>query len=361
MQKRILIISTNRLRRNGMSTVIMNYYRFMKHDGLKFDFAINNHIDADYRDEILARGDQVYLFKSRKSVPMMYIFRLRRLIKKNKYDVVHIHGNSGTILLEQLAARRMNAKVIVHAHGVQTNHPLIHKLTHKFLISNCDVALAASQSAGEFMFGQDKQFQVIPNGIRFDRFSFNLEDRKLFRNKLDLNENTKMILCVGAFTKEKNQAFLIRLFHRLVRIDANYRLVFIGQGDLMNDCKKLTMDLGIERLVFFLGKRDSVSEWYSAADIFALPSLHESFGIVALEAQANGLPCVLSDKLPYEVKLDNQVKFASVDCPSSQETWVQDILKSGRVTVTKNDFYCWGRRGYDIVRIASKVRDIYIS
>ena len=148
--KKILIINTNIFDRNGMSTVVMNYYEYMDRSNLPFDFIVNDYMDEDYKNYISRHGDNVYLFKNRKKNPMQYILQIKNIIKRNDYDVIHIHGNSSTVCAEIFAIKTSNirAKVILHAHGVRTDHPFIHKIFLKYINRNIDVALAASEKAG---------------------------------------------------------------------------------------------------------------------------------------------------------------------------------------------------------------------
>lgn len=357
--KKILIINTNIFDRNGMSTVVMNYYEYMDRSNLSFDFIVNDYMDEDYKNYISRHGDNVYLFKNRKKNPMQYILQIKNIIKRNDYDVIHIHGNSSTVCAEIFAIKTSNirAKVILHAHGVRTDHPFIHKIFLKYINRNIDVALAASEKAGEFLFKDFNEFTVIPNGIDVNKFKFNSEDRKRIRNKYSFNEKDKVLLHVGAFNGAKNQSFLIEMFNELLKIDNSYRLILIGDGELKNKKVSQVKKLNLDKRIKFLGEISDISPYYSASDVFLFPSNYEAFGIVALEAQANGLPCLVSDRLPTVVKLTNNLQFLKIG-ENQINTWIEFILKSKRDDNV--DYKAWSENGYEISTVAEKIRRIYL-
>ncbi|WP_203640796.1 glycosyltransferase [Levilactobacillus andaensis] len=356
--KNVLIICTNRMDRNGMATVIMNYYWYMNRKNLKFDFIVNEYIDPAFKKSILDNGDNIFVIKSRKKALLPYIWRVRQIVSSKKYDVVHIHGNSSTVCVELFAVKHVKGKIIVHAHGVQTNHPIVHRLFHNYLIKHCDIALAASEQAGLFLFGRDKDFTVIINGIDFVKYRFDSEKRKIFRNEYNVADETRLILNIGAFTKEKNQAFLIRVFRSICNQNSNYKLVLVGDGPLLKENKKLTTDLGLTDSIIFTGEQVNVSKIYSAADVFTLPSLYESFGIVGLEAQANGLPCILAERIPKSVDVSGSSKFLPVD-DYNVERWSSEIMNAQRTSENGNKYKEWEDNGYSIKTIAEEVRNIY--
>jgi len=358
--KKILVINTNIFDRNGMSTVVMNYYRYMNRSGLSFDFIVNEFMDPEYEKYILDHGDKVYLFKNRKNNPITYIHKIKKIIKKNNYDIIHIHGNSSTVAAEILAIKisGIKAKIILHAHGVRTDHPIIHKMFVKYINKNIDVALAASEMAGNFLFENFNKFMVVQNGIDIDEFKFNKDDRKEIRSKLRINDSTKVLLHVGAFNGAKNQTFLIKMFNELVKKDENYKLFLIGEGNLKKEKIDQVSKLKLENKVSFLGEIENISPYYSAADVFLFPSNYEPFGIVALEAQANGLPCLVSDRLPSTVRLTNNLEFLKIG-NNQIFTWIKHILNANRLNGV--DFKIWNDRGYDISSVTNRIRRIYIN
>lgn len=358
--KRILVINTNKFDRNGMSTVVMNYYEYMDRTGITFDFVSNEYMDPEFKSYILNHGDRVFLFKNRKSNPIAYVWKLRRIIANNNYDVIHIHGNSSTVAAEISAIKlsHCKSKIVLHAHGVTTNHPVIHRILVKYVNKNIDIALAASKSAGNFLFKNFNKFEVVKNGIDIDKFKFNLNDRKIIRGRLGLKEDEKLLLHVGAFNGAKNQTLLVKMFQELTKVDSKYKLVFIGDGGLRHKVELKVNKMGLQHRILFLGEINDVEKFYSAADVFLFPSKYEPFGIVALEAQANGLPCLVSTKLPMTVKLTNNIKFLPI-YESDIKKWIDSINDAHRIT--NINVSNWNHKGYNIRSVAKKIKEIYLN
>ncbi len=353
----ILVINTIPFDLNGMSMVIMNYYQYMDRTNIHFDFIANNYIDKSFKNIIEKNGDRVYILKSRNKYPFNYIKTLRELYKKNHYTAVHIHGNSATIELELFAFRKIKIYKIVHAHGVNTQHPFIHKILNPFFQKSYDIGLAASKNAGNWLF-KNKKFHIIRNGIDTDKFKFDPSVRAKIRSKYNLNKNL-VLLHVGAFTEQKNQQFLIKVFYKFQKQKHNARLLLAGKGKFINEIKQQTKSLGIANKVLFLGEFHNIAQIYSAADIFVFPSKFEPFGIVALEAQDSGLPCVLSNVLPKAVKQTTNVKFL----PLKINSWV-DFLKTIKIQTNekRNSHFDLNikKGGYSIKENAKDLRNLFL-
>ena len=166
------------------------------------------------------------------------------------------------------------------------------------------------------------KYKVIPNAIDIDQYKRNDEIRTIMRKKYRI-EDKIVIGHVGRFHFQKNHSFLIDIFEQLAKRNEKYRLILIGQGMLENDINKLVGQKGLEKKVIFCGVQSDTSKFYQMMDCFVLPSLFEGLGIVALEAQACSLPCVLSDQVPHIVKVNDNVSFLSLKADLSG--WVDGI------------------------------------
>lgn len=326
---KVLIINTVPFTRNGITSVIMNYYGQLKNE-VTFDFLANSEVSQEYEDEIQTSGSQLYFFKNRKKNFLSYTKFLKTIVKNGNYDIVHIHGNSSLMSIELFAIGN-KVKTIVHGHNVTTDYPLIHKLLYPYFITHYDFAFVPSKEAGNWLF-QEKQYYIIENGIELDKYKFNKLLRDSYRKTLGLTDKN-IILNVSNFSSQKNQSLLIEILPSLLKIDSTFYIVFIGEGIELDKQKAKVLELGIEANVTFLGSREDVSSLYSAADFFAFPTNWESLGLVAVEAQANGLPVAMSDTVPEIVKVNRNVKFLSNDSPSQ---WIEFILKEKRINQDSN-------------------------
>lgn len=354
---KILIINTIEFNRNGMSTMIMNYYKNFDHKKISVDFLVNKKIDDEYKKIIEQNNDQIFVFENRNRAPLSYIKMLKNLASKNKYDIVYVHGNSATMAAEEFALQKTDSKIIVHAHGETTDHPLLHKMLYPYFIKHYTDAFAASEGAGRFLF-KDKPFKVIKNGIDGNEFIFNQQLREEFRKKWHI-QNSKVILQVGAFTPQKNHQFTIDIFKKLIEIEPDFKLLLAGDGPLKSEIESMVKDLHLENNVIFLGEVSNLAKIYSAADYLIFPSAWEPFGIVALEGQMSGLPVFVSDAFSKSVAVTQNITFL----PLKESEWVKALSNSsgrdGIVTTDKKLINSLKTKGYDIRENACELTQLF--
>ena len=300
--------------------------------------AIEKFENADNIKELGALGCNVHYvgYVGGKFLKQLYVFRnLKELIAEGGYSAVHIHADvANKLFVSALAAKHAGCKKILlhsHATGVEGNRRFFKRLFHyacrrllKYLGTDY---LACSDIAGRWMFPNVKaeNVKVVNNGINLDKFHFSEEKRKAIRLKLGVDRKF-VIGHVGRFAYPKNHEYLIDTFKSVCVHDASAVLLLVGEGDLEEKIKAKVVKLGIDDRVIFYGISNNVSELFMAMDVFVLPSRFEGFGIVALEAQAVGLPCVLSDAVPSCVKFSDNVDFL----PTTKEAvgdWVCAIEK----------------------------------
>lgn len=358
---KVLIINTVRFRLNGMTSVIMNYYRNMDKTNMEIDFVVPNEITPEYRKELESNQAKVYCIP-RKSNPIKYQKRLYEIMKENQYDVVHIHGNSATMMIELIPAKCAEIPVrIVHSHNTTCSHMVVHKLLsplfHKFYTHG----FACGQDAGKWLF-QDREFVELKNGIDLEKFAYNSSIREEYRNKIHADGRV-VIGHIGNFIEQKNHTFLIDSYAKLVKQNKNYLLLLISDGVLLDEMKEKVHTLGIDENVLFLGKTTEAQNYLQAVDMFVLPSLHEGLPVVLVEAQAAGLPCLVADTVAREADLTNTLKYIPIQEPS---VWASEMEKQAQALAgLDREKICiqWHKRikdaGYDIKENANYMRALY--
>ncbi|MBZ1505383.1 glycosyltransferase family 1 protein [Latilactobacillus curvatus] len=355
---KILVINTVEFTLNGMSSAIMNYYENMSHANLKTDFIVNKKISVEYKEIIRKNKDSITVL-NRRSV-FEYYSKLKKILENGSYDVIHIHGNSTTTSLELFIARNIrknsNTKIIVHGHGVQTSHPILHRVLRPFFKRNYDYGFAASKEAGSFLFG-NADYKIINNGISINRFRYNEIKRNTIRNKLKISPTTKLILHVGLFSQIKNQGFIVDMAKNMALKDCNIKFLLIGKGPEKEQVKKDILANKLEDMFILVSPQSDIEDYYSAADLFLFPSLYESFGIAVLEAECSGLPCLVSDRVPKEIDQTGLVTFFSLNN-------MKDCIKNiGSIKNNKNRLLqsrTLNNSEYDINRIANDLREFYM-
>lgn len=354
---KVLIINTVRFRLNGITSVIMNYYRKMNKNDMKIDFIVINEITDEYKDELYKNNSEIF-YLSRKSNPIKYIIGLKKILKNNNYDVIHVHGNSSLMLIEAILAKYFGVPVrIVHSHNTTCNYKKLHKFLQPILNKTANYGFACGEEAGKWLF-KNKKYELIKNGIDLDLFKYDEYKRCEIRKKLNIGDR-KLIGHIGNFIYQKNHEFLIDAFNELLKRDKNYVLLLISDGELLENIKEKVNNLGIMKNVIFLGKTTKVSDYLQAMDIFLLPSHFEGLPVVLIEAQSLGLQCIVSEKVSKEAQITELMKFLPI---SDTDPWVNEIINTNlddrkdksvmaQLLIEKN--------GYNIANSAYKVKNFY--
>lgn len=345
---KILVISTVEYGYNGITNVIRSLYLndLYINDSVEFIFpriSGNGFIDPSMKNHlyILNRYKNAFIYSS----------ELLSIMHANKYDIIHVHGNSHTIVLELALSKLAGCKnVVAHAHSTNSTHRLLHYLLTPFFDRLYDIGLACSDSAGAFMFG-NKPFQILHNGIEVERFRYDKFKRDRIRNELGISRDTVLLGHVGYFSSYKNQSFLINLMPYL---NNNYKLLLIGDGELKESCMQ-----SADSRTIILDNTDDVCDYLSAMDLLLFPSLFEGLGLVLIEAQASGLKCLASCYVPEVVNITGDVVFL----PLSYSDWKEKIdqfgLKHDRDIQSEKNCELINDAGFSSLSSAKRLYSIY--
>lgn len=355
---KILVISTVEFENNGIASVIMNYYRAMEKDNIQMDFLAGMGIGSEIKKELQTAGSVVYEIPRRHNIKK-YMKRLRKLLEEEQYQVVHVHGNSATMVFELLPAARAQIPVrIAHSHSTNCRNYLLHKTTYMLFEKSYTHGFACGTKAGEWLFGTHP-YTVIRNGIDTSRFGFSSDLRYEYRRKIGAG-NRKVIGHVGYFDPVKNQEFLIELASRLKNRDKKYLFLFIGEGKTMYRVREKADECGVLDSILFCGTVNDVYGYMAAMDIFVLPSLYEGLPVSLLEAQCSGLSCLVSDRVSAEADVTGLVDFLPLEKP---ELWVEKIQESsGDKKRTETSYRAAediAAAGYDISKNADDLKNLY--
>lgn len=353
--KRVLVISTLRLNYEGITSVIYNYISNMNRENLQIDFIAYSDINFDLKKQFEGIG-KVRIVPTRKGDFKKYVKGLKKVLS-NKYDVVHIHGNSGTMAIEAVIARIYRVKkIIVHCHSTTCNYPILNKiLTPIMKIVSTDF-VACSNDAGKWLF--KKNYMVFNNAIDLKKFEYNKVIREKYRKQLDL-ENNFVIGHIGHFREQKNHHFLIDIFKELHKICPEAKLLLVSDGPLFEDIKNKVNKFNLQNDVIFLGRRNDVDKLYQAMDCFVFPSKWEGLGMVLVEAQASGLPCCVSDVVPLEAKCTDIIYYKSLS--DNAKEWAKFIINIKNKNNNRNISFGDKIRncGFDIKYEAEKLNKLY--
>lgn len=327
--KRVLVISTVGLIYDGITSVITSYLKVMNFSQLDIRIVGTIKIELPIRTEIENLGYKIIELPDRRNYTLKYFIALTKYIKREKIEIVHAHGNSGTLAIELLAAWIGGAKKrIAHSHNTHCDQVKADKILRPLFNILYTDALACGEEAGKWLFGK-KTFKVITNGRDVNKYKYDSAIRKRMRKQYGLT-NEIIIGHIGGFFKQKNHVFLIEIFRNVLDIQSNAKLFLIGDGPLKKEIQKSVED--IKDSVLFIGTTDHVENYLQIMDAMLLPSLFEGLPLVVIECQINGLPCFLSNKITKDCKLTDSVTFLSLE--NSPEMWserlVQEVKKIDR-------------------------------
>ena len=330
-------ICANSLHINGISAVIMNYCRNIDLSRFEINILVGAPIDETYRDQCRKLGIAVIELPERKKSPIKFYSALSKQLSKNKFDIFHVHGNSATITMELMIAYLNGVRVrIAHCHSSTCNHIKIHRVLHPIFDRLYTAGFACSTLSAHWMYG-DKKFTVIPNGFETEKYRYSANNRTRVRKQLGL-ESAFIICHIGRFNSAKNHPYVIDVFENVASERENAILLLVGNGPDFELIKERAEKSQYSSRIIFYGESKEVNAILSASDVFVCPSKAEGFGIVALEAQISGLPCIVSDRLPKDVTLGENITFLPID-ELDVDTWKNEILSVDIGTERRFDFY----------------------
>ena len=359
MPIRVLQIVTT-MNRGGLETMLMNYYRHIDRSKVQFDFLVHRPEEGDYEKEIRSLGGRIYRVPTLNPFsPGYYKSLILFFDEHNEYNIVHCHLDCMSASPLSVAKKHGVAHRFAHAHNKSQDKDLKYpiKLLCKRLIPFfANDLFACGKEAGEWMFN-GRVFTVINNAIDASRFILTESMRHIKREELNLNES--FTVChVGRFNPQKNHSFIIDVFNQLLKIEPQAKLLLVGNGDGLSAIKDKVYSFNIEKSVQFLGVRSDIPEILMAADAYLFPSVYEGVSLATIEAQASGLPCFFSDRIPAECKVTDNVIFIPLE--KSPSYWAEQIYCC-RGCKRSNNLEYIKAAGYDICNKAEQLENLYLS
>lgn len=315
--------SVNSLGMGGNVIFVMNFFRYIDKEKFQVDFLIYDDTKMDFYDEVKAAGSQVFVIKNKHKNKLLQLFsqmrQVRKFLKKNDYDVIHCHSCSFVGIFRGAIPGFFTRKTKVIAHGHNPGRPkntfadnMIRKIFKAILSKAADMGFACSDESGASKytdkFMKTEKYQVINNAIETQRFRFSSENREMVRKKYNI-ENKFVIGSIGRLEEQKNYLYMIDVLADYVKINESTCLLLVGDGIQREQIIAKAKEKGVEKYLVMAGKTDTPEIFYSAMDVFVLPSIFEGFGFVNIEAQVSGLSCVVSNAVPREINISGKVEF----------------------------------------------------
>lgn len=369
MSKKIQILYfVDRMLKGGIQSLVIEITKHINREKFQIDFLLlDDGKEYDLEKEINELGCNVYKLENVWiKTPIDYINyyeQMKKFFKKKgkNYDIVHLHSSSKNFLVLYFA-KKYGIKIrIAHSHNINFQTKNVAKRfvgdIFKYLLrKNATNFMACSKKAGVWLFGKNIEVDILRNAINIEKFKYNKTERKNIREKYNISEDDIVCGNVGRFAPQKNHEFLVDIFKEVNAKDRRYRLLLVGTGTVeeQNKLKKKVKEYEIEDSVIFAGFQEKANLYFNAMDIFVFPSKFEGLGIVVIEAQANGLTCVISNNIPEEVKISENVKAIGLN---EKQKWINTILETEKNRT--NNLNSINDKGYNISQEIKMLEQYY--
>lgn len=351
----------------GVAKLLYDYYHHMDHSKIHFDFMIYNFYDEGiYEKPLREMGCHIYKLPTYAENPDECTKQQEKVIREGNYDVIHTHFGIGGFRILKIAKKYNIPKRIVHSHiayepySIKTKMAnIVKRALNKYYATDL---LACGIDAGKFMWGNSavvhKKVFIMKNAIDTNKFAFSPDIRR--NKRIELGIEGKLVLgVVGRLSEQKNYPFLFEVYQDVLKQREDVELIIIGRGLEEEKIHALARTMGIYEKIKFLGVRNDVPELLNAFDIFLLPSLYEGLPVVLVEAQANGVYEIVSDKVTHEMNISDLVHYLPIEGENAAQKWSQLILS---YTANSDNRKAYADKvaeaGYDI-NIASQVMEDY--
>ncbi|WP_448567849.1 glycosyltransferase [Thalassotalea ganghwensis] len=336
---RVLHLFAN-LNLGGAESRVMDLYRSQVASELVNDFLIMTDEHCHFTDEVVSSGGTIHVITNPRKNILRNLIELYQLLKENpQYDAIHAHTSYYSGIAVFVATLAGIKSRVTHARNKAINTPsratrILFAVGRFLALKFATTRFAVSSEAGQFLYGEHPEsFKVVPNAFNFDNIQHKADERvSQLQVQHQIDNRQLNIVLVARFYSVKNHEFLIKLVAHLLSQKLPVCLHLIGDGELRNDLEALVDSLGIHESVRFWGKRQDVAQLLSLFDLMVMPSFNEGLGVAALEAQAAGLPCILSSSIPNDVDMHlGLCQFLNLD--EGVIAWARAVEKARDVSI----------------------------
>ena len=366
----------------GVEKYLIDYYSHINHDKVIFDFVFcRANSLARWNDKALLKDSHVmalHVLKDRDNSMNNYIElykKIDRILKENNYEIIHINTSLVPAQVVCLIASKLNGYPIriAHSHSAgnlvtgnkikQAIKKIIYRMSRGVIRTLATDYFACSREAGTALFGskgvESKKFHIIRNAIDTEKYRYDAKIREKIREKFGVNESTIIFGSVGRLDPVKNLFFLIDVFEGCHCLNNASQLWLVGAGFQRDTIMEYIKKKGLGDSIKMLGERNDVEMLMQGMDVFLFTSFKEGLGIVAIEAQAAGLPVYASDTIPNEAQITKLIKF--VPLSEGSKKWAEIINRDIKGLIRKDMYEAVMKSGYDINATAKELEQFYVS
>lgn len=346
----------NKMDLGGAETLIFNLYKKLQNEDIQFDFLVSDPNEGYYDNEIKKMGGKIHVISHPSKNIFNYIVDLKKVLNEEKYTIIHshVHFFSGVnLMIAKWCGVEMR---ISHSHTYTVGKRNKIRKSYEFIMKNLinifsTDRLACSDKAGKDLFSKNN-YKILRNGIDLKKF-IKHNKVEIYKRKLNIPEDSFVVGHVGAFRSEKNHEKILSIFNEVLEQEPKSILLLVGEGNQKKNILKNIKENNMEDNVYLTGNLSNVEEALFAMDVFLFPSMYEGLGIALIEAQASGLYCIASNKVPIETNITGNVNF--IDLDFSSKIWSNEVLKARGKKVNKTQEI----NEYDIDKTSEEIKKIY--
>lgn len=356
------------LNAGGSQAMLINFYKAIDRRKIQFDFVIDHSDELFWADEVKSMGGRIFTMPAFQGYNL---FQVRHAWSEffqshPEYKILHSHLRSYASLYLPIA-KKYGLKTIIHSHSTSNGSGIssvIKAVLQYPLRYQADYLFACSQEAGKWLFGEralmKSNYYFVPNGIDIAKFKYDTADRLSVRSEYGIKNEMFVVGHVGSFRVAKNHEFLLSVFKCFHEKHADSVLLLLGAGDRFDHIKQLCSELNLDSCVIFAGSQQNVAKFYSAMDCFFFPSFWEGLPVSLVEAQASGLPCLISDTITKDIYLTDLIQPMSLK--QSQQAWTEYLLTYARQVRKELDPKMQSNlMGFDSVFVANWLQNFYLN
>ena len=366
---RVLMILDNLSRDSGVSSIVMNLYKNINSNNVKIDFLAFKEGNDSYLKMIKEKGSKVYILPN--PLSLKTFVKSIKIIKKffqehsKEYDVVHLHSPSLNEFTLKYAKKYGITNRIIHSHSTMTSPIKKKKYIQMFLQRNvtkyANHFFSCSTEASEFLYGKEfcirNEIYIVKNAVDTKKFMYSEEQAKQLTQEFDI-EGKRIAIHVSNFSKIKNVSFLVCVLKRLISLTNDYKFIFVGDGPTKKDVEHLVNEFGLADYCIFTGRRNDVERLLNCGDVLLLPSIKEGLPVAVIEAQANGMKCLVSDTITREADVGDVTYL-----PLKEEEWIQKLIMINKRSNHERIYACekFNTTEFNILNEAKRMELKYLS
>ena len=356
------------MNQGGTENWLLEMLRRVDPSGIKMDFLVHGDGPQDHEAAVISLGSRLLRCPDPSRI-RDYTASLRSILSAcEPYDIVHSHIAFFSGFVLRLAHESRVPVRIAHAHGhcLLAWDPLLvcrHLAMRELIRRHATLGLAASPGAGEAFFGKRQRppWRVLRCGIELSPFSQRWGPAEV-RREFGLPVGAMVVGHVGRFDPVKNHRFLLKVVREIVGQGHDCWCLFVGDGPYRPAIEQMVRDSGISDRVILTGSRHDVARiLLGAVDVMVIPSVFEGGPLAAVEAQAAGKPCVISEGCVGEIVIvDDLVRRLSLR--QSPKVWADAVIRmhTGRLPSAGESFDAVRASSFNVTVAAQELERAYL-